>query len=68
MPRHPARIGIGGVDQVEPGVDEGIQQQKRSRLVDRPAEHVAAESEWRDLESGTPQLAFFHGRAFAGKM
>ena len=49
-PGHPARVDVGGVDEVEAGVDEGVEQRERGRLVGRPAEHVAAEAERRDRE------------------
>jgi hypothetical protein len=48
--RHPARIDVGGVDEIHAGVDPGIEQAEGQRLVDGPAEHVAAEAERRDLE------------------
>ena len=48
-----------GVDQVEAGVDAGVEQRERRRLVRRPAEHVAAERERRDREAGTAEESAF---------
>ena len=56
----PARIGVGGVDGVEAGVDEGVEQGERGRLVDVPAEHIAAQHQRRDVEIGVAEAAF-HG-------
>src|SRR5438552_4698070 len=56
----PPRIGVRRVDQVEAGADEGVEQPERHRLVRRPAEHIAAQGERRDLESGITELASIH--------
>src|SRR4029453_8293421 len=48
---HPAGIRIRGVDQVEAGADERIEEPERRGFVDGPAEYVAAEGERRHGES-----------------
>ena len=58
--RHPARIDVRGVDEVEARLDEGVEQLEGRRLVGGPAEHIAAKSEWRDIQSRFPELAFDH--------
>ena len=58
--RHPARVHVGGVDEVEAGVDERVEQRKRGGLVGGPAEHVAAEGERRDLEAGSAERTKAH--------
>jgi hypothetical protein len=60
VPRHPARIHVGGVDQVEAVADEGIEHCERRSLVGRPAEHVAAEGERRDHEATAAERALLH--------
>jgi len=40
--RHPARVDVRGIDGVETGIDEAVEQAKGGRLVDGPAEDVAA--------------------------
>ena len=59
--RHPARIDVGGVDEGEAGIDEGVEQLVRGRLVGRPAEHVAAEGDGGEFEARFAELALFHG-------
>ncbi|KAG1274334.1 hypothetical protein G6F64_015154 [Rhizopus arrhizus] len=51
--RDPARIDVGGVDEIQARVDQGVQQRVRAGFVDGPAEDVAAEGEWGDLQAGT---------------
>src|ERR1019366_10734431 len=57
---NPAGIDVRRVDTVETGADEGVQDGEGGRLVGRPAEHVAAEDQRRDLEARAAQLAHFH--------
>src|SRR5450759_3988679 len=57
---YPARIGVGGVDGIEAGVDKGIEDGERSRLVDVPAEHIAAQHQRRDVQFGLAEPAKFH--------
>ena len=59
VPRHPARIRVRGVDQVEPGADEGVEQPERGGFVDRPAEDIAPEGERRNLEAGAALVCVF---------
>jgi len=68
VPGHPARVHVGGVDEVHAGVDPGVEEAKRHLLVDGPAEDVAAEADRRDIEAGTAERAqldrgLFHGVA-----
>ena len=62
----PSRIDVGGVDAVEAGADKGVEQRERGLLVRRPAEHVAAEDERRDLQSASAELALLHEGHFQG--
>ena len=55
--RDPARVDVGRVDQVEAGLDEGVEQLERGRLVGGPAEDVAAEGERPDLGAGLAEMA-----------
>jgi hypothetical protein len=55
--RHPGRVDVGGIDQVEAGIDEGIKQREGSLLVGAPAKHVAAERQWGHLQAGAAQFA-----------
>ncbi|MBP2480371.1 hypothetical protein J3A72_000663 [Stenotrophomonas sp. PvP093] len=65
--RHPGRIHIGGVDQVEAGVDEGIEQGEAGLLIGAPAEHVATEGERTYMQAGTAQFAGCrHGHGLLG--
>jgi hypothetical protein len=59
--RHPRRVHVGGVDQVEAVVDEGIEQLEAAFFVRAPAEHVAAEGERCDVQGGTTESALVHG-------
>ncbi len=58
MSWRPAGIDVGGVDQVEAMVDEGVQQLEAPRRVGGPAEHIAAERPRGDLK---PRPAEFLG-------
>jgi len=55
--RYPVRVRVGGIDQVEAGVDESIQQGEGCRLVGTPAEHVAAQGERGDVQAGSAEGA-----------
>ena len=46
--RRPGRVGVGRVDEVAAGRGVGVEHGERLRLVDRPAEDVAAEAERED--------------------
>src|SRR3954452_3664893 len=58
--RHPARVHVCGIDGVEAGVDEAVEQAKSGRLVDGPAEDVAAEDERRDAKAGAAEDSEVH--------
>ncbi len=58
---YPEGIGIRGVDEIEAGGEEGIQQPERGWLVRSPPEDVAAQGERRDLQPRGAELAFDHG-------
>ncbi|KAG1469333.1 hypothetical protein G6F57_012230 [Rhizopus arrhizus] len=65
--RHPRRVHVGGVDQVEAGVDEGIEQGEAGLLIGAPAEHVATEGERTYMQAGTAQFAGCrHGHGLLG--
>ena len=64
---YPGRIRIGGVDQVQAGIDERIEHGERGRLVDVPAKHVAAECERLDFDAGPAELALAHRMMFRWK-
>src|SRR5205823_14941319 len=64
--RHPARVHVSGVDEVHAGVDPGVEQAERHRLVDRPAKDVAAEADARYLESRAAERASVHRTIVAG--
>src|SRR4029453_1849805 len=57
----PARIDVGGVDEGEAGIDEGVEDLVRGGLVGRPAKDVAAEGDWGEFEARPAGLGFFHG-------
>jgi len=56
--RDPARIDIGCVDEGEAGIDEGVEQPVRGRLVGRPAEHVAPKAMGANSMPDLPSLRF----------
>jgi len=58
---HPARIDIGGVDQVAAGIDEGIEQLERAGGIGRPAEDIAAEGDRRHRKPRPAERAKLHG-------
>ena len=51
---HPDRVRVGRVDEVATGRGVGVEHGERLRLVDRPAEDVAAEAEREDGEIRPP--------------
>ena len=51
----PARVDVGGVDEVAAGLDVGVEHRLRRLLVRRPAERVAAETERGDLQPGATE-------------
>jgi hypothetical protein len=55
---NPARIGIGGVDGVEAGADEPVEQVERGFLVGGPAEDVATQNKRRDGQVGLTETTF----------
>src|SRR6516165_8371842 len=60
MPRHPARIDVSGVDRRQTGIDHHVEEPETCRLVGGPAEHVAAEDEWRDVKRRRAEAALLH--------
>ena len=58
--RDPGRVRVGGVDEVAAGGRVGVEHGERLRLVDRPAEDVAAEAERedRELRRAVPIVAY----------
>src|SRR6185503_11929653 len=56
----PARIDVGGVDQAEAGIDERVEHCERRGFVGGPAEYVAAEGQWRDLQATAAERALLH--------
>ena len=58
--RCPGRIHIGGVDQVEAGLDKGIEQRKGGSLIHAPAKYVAAKGQRGGMKAGTAQLTGGH--------
>src|SRR5690349_24788893 len=66
MARRPRRVHVGGVDEVAAGGEERIEHRMRGGFVGRPAEHVAAEGERRDLQAGATEGAQWHGSSCRG--
>jgi hypothetical protein len=56
----PARISVGGIDGVEAGIDEGVEQRERGRLIDVLAEHIAAQHQGCDGDVGAAESAEVH--------
>ena len=50
-----APVCVGRVDEVATRLDIGVEHREGALLVDRPAEHVAAEAQWKDVEVGVPE-------------
>ena len=61
MSGHPNRIGIGGIDEVEPGAHERIEHRARGCLGRGPSKDVAAEAQGSDLYAGAAEGAKLHG-------
>ena len=57
-----AYVGIRGVDHVEAGFDEGVEQSERALCIGSPAEYVAAENERGQFECGVAEAAAGRGR------
>jgi hypothetical protein len=57
---HPHRIHVRGVDCVDAGGYACVEQLERGRFIGGPAEHVAAEHQWREFDAGTAQLTLLH--------
>jgi hypothetical protein len=49
--RDPGGIDVGGIDEIQAVIDEGVEDRERHALVGSPAEHVAAEDERRNFFS-----------------
>src|SRR5450830_1690200 len=60
MARRPLRIYIGGIDQVEAGVDKSVQQSKRCRFIGGPAEYIATQRQRRYLQFRSTQSELVH--------
>jgi hypothetical protein len=56
-------IDVGGVDEVDPGVQRAVDDADRVVVVGVApgAEHHRAEAELRDLDAGAPERAVVHG-------
>ena len=63
-----ARVDVGGVDEVDPGVERGVDDPDRLVVVGVApgAEHHGAEAEWADLDSGAAECAVFHASRLQG--
>ena len=57
MARNPSGIGVGGVDKIEAGAGESVEQGEAHFLVHRPAEHIAAEAKRINFQAGAAKLA-----------
>ena len=57
VPRHPGRIGIGGIDHRPARRDEPVENGKARRFIDIPPEHIAAQHQRRRLQPGLAQFA-----------
>src|SRR4051812_29585866 len=60
MARHPARVDVRGVDEVEAEVHEAVEDREGGFLVGGPAEDIAAEAERRGAEAGAAEGSFVH--------
>jgi hypothetical protein len=57
------RVDVGGVDEVDPGVERAVDDADRVVVVGVApgAEHHRAEAELRDLDAGASERAVIHG-------
>src|SRR5690606_36504249 len=53
-------VDVGGVDEIEPGVHEGVEDLEGCRFIQGPAEHIAAEHQRCHADLGVAQLALIH--------
>src|SRR6185295_19912773 len=60
MTRHPFGVDVGGIDAVKAGRDETVEQLEGGRRVRRPAQHVAAEDQRRNLKPRISQFTLVH--------
>ena len=58
--RRPGRIDVGGVDRVQAGGAEAVEQVERRLGVGGPAEHVAAEHDGGDRKVGATETTLLH--------
>src|ERR1043165_2173635 len=59
--RNPARIGVGGVDGIEPGIDKGIENAKPRGFICGPPQNIAAKDDGSESELRAADFAHFHG-------
>src|SRR5262245_14448339 len=59
IPRHPARVDVGRVDEITAGSRVGVHNAKCGRLVRCPAELHRAEADRRDLQSRAAECPIF---------
>ncbi len=57
---NPAGVGVGGVDEVEAAIDEGVEKGKRFFGIDGPAEDVAAEDKRSNLNVCVAESSGLH--------
>ena len=55
-----ARIGVGGIDEVDAGLARLGDDPRRRRLVGRPAEHHGAQAYRRDFQAAAAELTILH--------
>jgi hypothetical protein len=55
-----ADIGVGGVEEVDPRAERGIDHARRLGLVGAVAEGHGAEADLRDFEAGAAEIAVVH--------
>ena len=64
--RHPGAVGVGGVDEVATAATERVEDRERGVAVGRPAEHVAAEGEGKDVEVAASDAGHAERQRHAG--
>ncbi len=57
----PARVDVGGIDEVKAALNEGVEHLEALFLVDGPAKDIAAQHERGNLVAGLGQCSFLHG-------